>query len=53
MESKRKVWNGDVDHDNSKLQELTEEYLDMNAKMGLYLSQKWNKYQKYFISFTC
>lgn len=35
MESKRKVWNGDVDHDDGKLQELREEYLDMNAKMDL------------------
>ena len=35
MASIRKVWNGDVDHDDGKLQELREEYLDMNAKMEL------------------
>ena len=35
MESKRRVWNGDADHDDGKLKELRKEYLDMNAKMDL------------------
>lgn len=35
MESKKEVWNGDVDYDDGKLKELRDEYVDMNAKMDL------------------